>query len=73
MYSFPIGAMIESFKLPFEQAVEKAASLGVKGLQMYMTKGEMSPENLTKAKLTLVVLSLRHGYAVTPPFAQGRL
>ena len=40
MYSFPIGAMIESFKLPFEQAVEKAASLGVKGLQMYMTKEE---------------------------------
>lgn len=51
MYSFPIGAMIESFKLPFEQAVEKAASLGVKGLQMYMTKGEMSPENLTEAKI----------------------
>ena len=51
MYRFSIGAMLESFKLPFEQAVEKAASLGVKGLQMYMTKGEMSPENLTEAKI----------------------
>lgn len=58
MYGFPIGAMVESFKMPFKEAVEKAASLGVKGLQMYMTKGEMAPENLNekiiKEKLDII-------------------
>ena len=48
MYQFPIGVMLESFKLPFEEAVKKAASLGVKGLQIDMRKGEMAPENVTK-------------------------
>ena len=47
MYDFPIGVMLESFRLPFREAVEKAAALGAKGLQIYMTKGEMAPENLT--------------------------
>ena len=48
MYNFKIGAMLESFKLPFREAVEKAASLGVQGLQLYMTTGEMAPENLNE-------------------------
>ena len=51
MYNFPIGAMLESFQLPFREAVEKAASIGVQGLQMYMTSGEMAPENLTPGKI----------------------
>ena len=48
MYQFPIGVMLESFKLPFEEAVKKAASLGVQGLQINMISGEMAPENVTK-------------------------
>lgn len=51
MYNFPIGAMLESFRLPFREAVEKAASLGVQGLQVCMISGEMAPENLTKEKI----------------------
>ena len=51
MYEFPIGAMLESFRLPFAEAVEKAASLGINGLQMYMTGGDMLPESLTEAKI----------------------
>ena len=47
MYNFPIGAMLDSFCLPFREAVEKAASLGVQGLQMYMTQGEMDPKTLS--------------------------
>ena len=58
MYKFPRGAMLESFKLPFREAVEKAASIGVQGLQMYMTNGEMAPENLNekiiKEKLDII-------------------
>ena len=34
MYNFPVGAMLESFKLPFREAVEKAAAIGAQGLQI---------------------------------------
>lgn len=51
MYNFPIGVMVESFRLPFREAVEKAASLGAKGLQIYMTQGDMAPENLSEKKV----------------------
>lgn len=50
MYKFPIGAMVESFKLDTKSAILKAAEIGVKGLQMYSTKGENAPENLVGAK-----------------------
>lgn len=50
MYKFPIGAMLDSFKLPAREAVKKAAEIGAKGLQMYSTTGENSPENLVGSK-----------------------
>jgi len=50
MYNFPIGAMLDSFKLETKEAVKKAAEIGAKGLQMYSTSGENSPENLVGAK-----------------------
>lgn len=50
MYNFPIGVMLDSFKLDTKTAIEKAAQLGAKGLQMYATSGEYSPENLTSNK-----------------------
>ena len=50
MYDFPIGVMLDSFKLSTKNAVEKAALLGAKGLQMYATSGEYSPESLTPVK-----------------------
>lgn len=50
MYKFPIGAMVESFKLDTKSAILKAAEIGAKGLQMYSTRGENAPENLVGAK-----------------------
>ena len=50
MYQFPIGVMLDSFKLDTKDAIIKAAQLGAKGLQMYSTNGENSPENLVGAK-----------------------
>ncbi len=50
MYDFPIGVMLDSFKLSTKNAIEKAALLGAKGLQMYATSGEYSPESLTPVK-----------------------
>ena len=49
MYNFPIGVMMESFRLPTLQAIEKAAQIGAKGIQMYATRGEHSPENMDSA------------------------
>ena len=50
MYKFPIGGMVESFRLPTREAIKKAASLGLDGLQMYATSGENAPENLSGGK-----------------------
>lgn len=49
MRQFPIGVMLESFRLETKEAVEKAAQLGAQGLQMYATRGEHAPENMTAA------------------------
>lgn len=46
MYQFPIGAMVDSFRLPTREAVKAAAQIGVRGLQMYATSGENAPEAL---------------------------
>ena len=48
MYNFPIGVILESFKLERSAAIKKAAELGANGIQMYATTGQNSPENLTK-------------------------
>ena len=50
MYHFPIGVIIDSFRTDTKTAIIKAAELGANGIQMYSTKGENSPENLTGAK-----------------------
>ena len=50
MYQFPIGVMLESFRLPTPEAVKKAAEVGAQGIQMYCTGGEHAPENMTPAK-----------------------
>lgn len=50
MYKFPIGALLESFRCPTREAVKKAAALGLEGIQLYATRGENAPENLSGAK-----------------------
>lgn len=42
-----IGVIPDSFQVPFKEAVVLAADMGVKGLQPYVTKGEMAPESLS--------------------------
>lgn len=75
MYNFPIGVMVESFRLPYREAVEKAASLGAKGLQIYMTQGDMSPEQLNEKKVReLFEIAKSNGLsfsAVCGDFGQG--
>ncbi len=50
MYRFPIGVIIDSFRTDTNTAILKAAKMGAQGIQMYATKGNNSPENLTVAR-----------------------
>jgi len=46
-----IGAMVESFRAGFRGGIERAAALGVAGVQAYATTGELAPEGMTPAKI----------------------
>ena len=50
MYNFQIGVITDSFRVPFKDAVKKAAAIGADGIQSYAVKGELAPENLTAEK-----------------------
>ena len=42
MKNLPIGILLESFRLPFPQAMDKARELGVQGIRVYARHGEFS-------------------------------
>lgn len=51
---FKIGVITDSFKLPFEQALDKAVEVGAQGIQLYVVKGEMVYTSFTKEKVAKV-------------------
>lgn len=59
MKDFRIGAMVESFRLDTFEAIRHAAALGVDGLQMYCTKGENAPENMTTERKRELIRTVR--------------
>lgn len=66
MYSFPIGVLLDSFKLDVKSALQKAVEVGAKGIQIYATNGDMSPESLTPAKRKeLLDMVKSHGLTVS--------
>ena len=55
MYKFPIGVMLESFRLPTDEAIKTAAQMGANGIQLYASNGQYSAENLdTNARKELL-------------------
>lgn len=50
MYNFPIGVIIDSFRCDLKEAVKKAAQVGANGIQVYASRGEMDPDNMTADK-----------------------
>lgn len=50
MKKFPVGVIINSFRTDIPTAVKKAAEVGAQGIQVYATKGEMSPLELVGNK-----------------------
>ena len=52
MSDFSIGVIIDSFRVAIPEAVKKAAEVGAQGIQVYATRGEMAPENMTPEKIS---------------------
>lgn len=52
MGRFPIGVIIDGFRVDIPTAVKKAAAVGARGIQVYATSGEMAPENMTGNKIS---------------------
>lgn len=50
MYPFSIGVITDSFQTDFQTAIEKAKGLGATGIQTYVTRGALSPQNLSAEK-----------------------
>lgn len=62
MYQFPIGVIIDSFRDNIKDALPKAAAIGAKGIQMFSTYGEHSPEGLNaSARKELLNMVKSHG------------
>lgn len=47
MKDLKIGVIVESFRQGLEGGIRKAAEVGAQGVQIYASRGEMAPENLT--------------------------
>lgn len=52
MYRFPVGVIVDSFRLPMAEAVKKAKEVGAQGIQVYASHGDMAPENMTPQKIS---------------------
>lgn len=46
-----IGVLIDSYKLPIEQAMKKASLQGIEGIQLYMVSGEYAYDKVTDQDL----------------------
>lgn len=45
--SFRIGIMLESLRAGVKKGIKKCSEMGVEGLQLYATEGDLAPENLS--------------------------
>ncbi len=50
MKKFSIGVIVDSFRTDIPTAVKKAAECGAQGIQVYATRGAMSPDELVGSK-----------------------
>ena len=66
MYPFSIGVMLDSFRTDVNTALDKAQALGAKGIQVYATRGEMSPSAMTPARRKEFLKAVKdHGMVVS--------
>ena len=66
MYPFSIGVLMDGFRTDTLTALDKAAAVGAKGIQVYATKGELSPENMNDdARREILKRVKDHGLVVS--------
>lgn len=66
MYPFSIGVMLDSFRTDVNTALEKAQSLGAQGIQVYATRGEMSPKEMTPQRRREFLKAVKdHGLVIS--------
>lgn len=66
MKDFKLGVMLESFQLPWKEAVACAVQLGADGVQIRATDGEFSPSAMTKEKRSeLINVLSENGLAIS--------
>lgn len=59
MKSFPIGVMLDSFRLPLDEAIEQAVSIGAQGFQAYALAGDFAPDGLDAAGRRALLKKIR--------------
>ena len=66
MAKFSIGVLLESFRTGIEESLRQAATLGVQGVQVYATYGELSPEKLSaQARRDFLHMVEDHGITIS--------
>ncbi len=48
--AFKIGVIVDSFRLPVYEGIRTASEIGADGIQIYTTRGDMSPDSLDPKK-----------------------
>lgn len=59
MSRFKIGVMVDSFKIPFYEGLDKAKEIGAEGIQLYVVDGEMKYDTFDDAKIEKVNAELK--------------
>lgn len=59
MKSFPVGVMLDSFRLPLDEAMAQAARMGAQGFQAYAVGGQMAPDALDAAERRALLQKVR--------------
>ena len=66
MNPFSIGVMLDSFRTDVNTALDKAQALGAQGIQVYATRGDMSPAAMTPARRKEFLKAVKdHGMVVS--------
>ncbi len=50
MFNFPIGVLIDSFKLPLDEALKETVKIGAQGFQLFTAKGDNTPDQMDKSQ-----------------------
>lgn len=51
MYRYPIGVMLESFRVDYQTAVKQAVEVGAQGIQIHAANGELTARGLSRQQV----------------------